>query len=153
MIKVVLTDEEILICKVLGNLRSLNKRLGEINDNGSTHEDDEVGLIGEYAFGKHYNLFMDISLHQKKGGGDFVRNGKVIDVKATTRPDGNLVSPISKLGTTDVDVYVLAIVNNNEVDLIGYATREEFLREENIVNLGKSRGFFYPRSKLRDLPL
>ena len=152
MIKVVLTDAEVLICRIIGNLRSLNKRLGEIDDAGSTNDDDEVGLIGEYAFGKHYNLFMDLSLHQKKGGGDFVRNGKVIDVKATTRPDGNLVSPLSKLGTTDVDVYVLAIVNNNEVDLIGYATREEFLREENIRDLGKSRGFFYPRSKLRELP-
>ena len=152
MIRVELTHEELLVCRFMGALRTLNNRIANVSITGSTDEDDETGMIGEYAFGKHYNLFMDITLHPRKGGGDFVRNGKIIDVKATKRPDGNLITPLAKQGTTDVDVYVLAIVQGNVVDLIGYATRDDFLQDENIRPLGHSKGYFLDRSALRKLP-
>ena len=62
----------------------------------------------------------------EKDSFDFIsKDGATIDIKATDRMDGNLVVP--KLMH---DVYVLAIVDGNTVDLVGYATKEMILKKQ-----------------------
>ena len=151
MITVHLTDSEIMICRFIASLRTMNCRASDVQQRyHATADDDITGVIGEYAFGKHFNLFMDITVHPRKGGYDFIgRKNQTIDVKATHHLDGRLVTPIFK-NETACDLYVLAIVNEpmKHVLLIGYATKDEFIKDDNITNLGRGDCYVLGRDKL-----
>lgn len=156
MITVHLTDSEIMICRLIGSLRTLNCRASNVEQRYyATPSDDITGVIGEYAFGKHYNLFMDITVHARKGGHDFTGQKKqTIDVKSTARANGRLIAPIFKNETTS-DVYVLAIVSEELkiVSLIGYAHRDDFIKDENITDLGRGPCYVLSREHLMPLPV
>ncbi len=102
------------------------------------------GFMAEYAFSKQFNLHLDIIGNLEKDSFDFIsREGATIDVKSTELIDGNLVVP--KLMH---DVYVLAIVDGNTVDLVGYATKEMIL-EAGKKDLGKGPVYFVNRKQLK----
>ena len=68
------------------------------------------------------------------------------DIKSTHYKTGNLLSTLKV--NQDVDVYVLAYVNKNIVDFVGWATKDELIRKENIKSLGHGSGYFLSRHKL-----
>lgn len=154
MITVHLTDSEIMTCRFIGSLRTLNCRASDAQQKyPATPNDDITGVIGEYAFGKHYNLFMDITVHARKGGHDFIgRKKQTIDIKATTRLDGRLIAPVWKNETAS-DIYVLAIVNEElkHVLLIGYAAKDDFINDANITDLGRGPCYVLSREALKPL--
>jgi len=103
-----------------------------------------LGFTAEYAFSKQFNLHMDIISNLEKDSFDFISsNGATIDIKATDRTDGNLVVP--KLMH---DVYVLAIVDGNTVDLVGYATKE-MIEKAGKKDLGNGPVWFVDRKDLK----
>lgn len=94
------------------------------------------GVLAEMAFGKAYNLWPDLSVAPRHGGPDLIgRNGWRIDVKATRRANGRLLVPTYK-PAGDVDIYVLAIVTDTEVDLIGYIDAAQAQHPDNLQDLG-----------------
>ena len=145
-----LKDDEISVCQILGRMRSLIARSANIKDakigdqNGA--DADVQGIIAEYAFAKQFNIFPDLGLSPRSGSYDGILNGIRYDIKATSYKNGKLLC--TKKYNPDVDIYVLAIVDNNNVNFIGYAKSEELRKEINLTNLGHGEGYAMTQDKL-----
>ena len=146
-----LDELEIELCEYIGKLRSSIARSNNVFDakigdqNGV--EADIQGFKAEYAFAKKNNLFPDFRLSPRSGSADGVtKENNRYDIKSTHYKTGNLLSTLKV--NQDVDVYVLAYVNKNIVDFVGWATKDELIRKENIKSLGLGSGYFLSRHKL-----
>ena len=141
--KVTLTTREMAICMMMGALRMWQ---GAKLDTTIIDKDkaSPQGFMAEYAFSKQFNLHMDIIGNLEKDSFDFIsKDGATIDIKSTNYLDGNLVFKNMKH-----DIYVLAIVDGNTVDLVGYATNEMIL-EAGKKDLGHGPSWFVNRKELK----
>lgn len=137
-----LTSDEMLTCRIIGNMRTINCRSHDVNkrekapnySQGDAWETDEYGVFGEYAFCKVNNIFFDPAVYPRKGSADcmFRLNGKKIrvDVKTTKHANGRLESREKK--NDDVDYFVLAILDGNKVSFPGYYKASDFYDETNL---------------------
>lgn len=107
---------------------------------------DVLGVMAEYAFAKRYNTFPDLGLTPRSGSADGILNGKRYDIKSTTYKTGRLLSTLKV--NPDVDIYILGIVGDLDVDFIGWASKEQLVREENIIDLGHGQGYALTQDKL-----
>lgn len=150
MFTVELTDAEVMVAKMLGGLRSIVGRTAGVTDRKVADMSglaiDEDGMIAEYAFCKHFNIFPDIVPGPRSGSYDCIYNGKRVDVKSTRYQSGRLLATLKD--NPDVDVYVLAIVEDNKVSFPGYATKSRLCSDENKVDLGRGVGYALEQSKL-----
>jgi hypothetical protein len=48
----------------------------------------------------------------------------------------------------DVDIYILAYVENNVVEFIGWVNKDQLINENNIKDLGHGKGYFLSKNKL-----
>ncbi len=149
--RVELDDFEVRLCEYIGELRSAIARKNNVFDakigKQSGVEADIQGFKAEYAFAKIYNLFPDFGLSPRSGSYDGkTRYGTRYDVKSTNRKEGNLLSTLKV--NDDVDVYVLAYVNENVVDFIGWIDKTSFIKEENIKDMGHGKAYFFSRKEL-----
>ena len=78
------------------------------------------GVISEYAFCKHYNVFLNCDTEPRSAGFDALANGYRFDIKSTRNPLNPLWinQKINKI----VDYYTLAIISEDRlsVDFKGY---------------------------------
>ena len=150
MIVVELTDAEMLVIKMLGGMRSIVGRTAGVEDkkvaNLSGLTIDEDGMMAEYAFCKHFNIFPDIVPGPRSGSCDCIYNGKRIDVKSTRYHSGRLLATLKD--NPDVDVYVLGIIDGNTVTFPGYATKAQLCQEQNKVDLGRGVGYALEQDRL-----
>ena len=151
MIKsITLSDAEMLVCKMLGGMRSIVGKTSGVKDAKVSDlprlQVDEDGMIGEYAFCKLMNVFPDIVPGPRSGSFDCVLKGKRIDVKSTRYKNGNLLATMKE--NPDVDVYVLALIEGNTVSFPGYASIEALIKPENIADLGHGKGYALCQEKL-----
>ena len=148
---VTLTHDELTVCQLIGRMRSLIARSAGVKDaKVGSHdgaEADVQGIMAEYAFAKHHNVFPDLGLSPRSGSYDGVLNGIRYDIKATKYKSGKLLC--TKKHNPDVDIYVLAIVDVGHVEFIGYAKAEELRKEENLTNLGHGEGYALEQHQLR----
>ncbi len=152
--KVSLDDKEVSLCKYIGTLRSSIARSNGVVDAKIGNQDgvdaDVQGFKAEYAFAKANNLFPDFGLSPRSGSYDGItRNNNRYDIKSTSHKRGNLLSTLKI--NKDVDIYILAVVDNNIVDFVGWASKETLIKDENIKDLGHGRGYFLSRHKLNKL--
>jgi hypothetical protein len=142
----VLTENEMLLCRTLGNMRTLNCRSYDVDwkqsgkdkapkySQGDPWESDEHGVFGEYAFCKINNIFFDPAVYPRQGTVDCVLevNGRKlrIDVKTTRHANGRLES--RERQNSDVDYFVLAILTGNEVSFPGYYKASTFYSDMNL---------------------
>lgn len=151
--EITLLPIEFNLIQIIANLRGIANRSGGVtNKRVSTNQYQDVefdGLIGEYAFCKLHNIFLDVIPNVRAGSYDCLYNGWRVDIKATRYHTGQLIG--HKDRNEDVDVFVLAIIDNNTVRFPGYALAEELYDVENITTLGKypQLVFALPQSKLR----
>lgn len=143
---------ELDLCHLIGRKRSEIARSHNVRDTKiGTHngEDADIqGFIAEYAFAKYLNIFPDFGLSPRSGSYDGVTHkGTRYDIKSTNNKNGNLLSTLKV--NNDVDVYVLAYVDNNSVEFVGWAKKDELIQQENIKDLGHGKGYFLSRNKLR----
>ena len=121
IISVPMSSEEIMTCRLIGNMRTISNRASVIKDRQMggqpTYQTDEEGVIGEYAFCKHHNIFFDPSIAVRSGSYDCLLNKYRIDIKATRRANGRLVATTKQ--NSDVDIFVLAIIGDHEVTFPG----------------------------------
>lgn len=138
-----LTCDEYEICKQIGEKRSMIARAAHVKDakmgKQSGVEADIQGMVAEFAFAKQFNVFPDFGLSPRSGGYDGICEGMRYDIKSTKYKSGRLLC--TKKYNKDVDVYVLAIVNQNEVDLVGYAYSYQLINDNNLINLGHGEGY------------
>jgi hypothetical protein len=146
-----LTDADVAYCKVVAGIRRVCNRardaksqmsLGRIVDNNG----EELGIIAEYAFCKHFNLYFDATFGGKDKGYDCVLNGQKIDIKGISNPRLNLVAFIKKERLSDI--YVLVSVEQEKVNIQGWVASEDLCRPENVKDLGYGERYFMERKKL-----
>jgi hypothetical protein len=139
------------LCEFIGQNRSKINRDNNIKDAKIGGQDgvnaDIQGFKAEYAFCKHFNLFPDFNVTPRNGSADGVtKKGTRYDIKSTDRKNGNLLSTLKV--NNDIDVYILAYIDNDTVEFIGWAKKTDLIREENIKNLEYGNVYFLDRSKL-----
>ena len=151
MIEVELSDDEVALCHLVGRNRALIARAAGVVDakmggqNGS--DADVLGFMGEYAFAKHFNVFPDCGLCPRSGSADGILQGYRYDIKATTYPNGRLLC--TKKDNPDVDMYVLVIVQEPLVKIIGYAFKADLRKDDNLIDLGRGEGYGMSQDQLR----
>jgi hypothetical protein len=112
-------------------------------------EIDRDGILAEMAFGKQFNLYPDLSIYPRTGGADLgSHKGFRVDVKSTRYKNGKLLIHMEK-SIDEVDIYALAIVDGNTVDLIGYIKSIDAMQEKNLRDLGHGVGFVIDQSLLK----
>jgi len=148
--KVQLDNIDIIICEMIGRMRNIVNRNFKVKDTkvskDSPNNIDVQGFLAEFAFCKHFNIFPDFDLRPRSGSYDALYNGYRYDIKSTRHKNGRLIATTKV--NPDVDIYILAIINDTEVDFIGYAFKEEFIKQENIKDLGYGDTYVLERDKL-----
>jgi hypothetical protein len=150
--KVTLDDGEMATAHFLATTRRLTAQAAKVKDkryrgNISAIGMDILGTVSELAWSKQWGIYPDLSPSPRRGGVDSFVNGKRIDIKATHHQNGRLIAPIHK-DADAVDVYVLAIVDENTVDFVGYAYSHELFSDQALVDLGQGLTHVLPQSKL-----
>lgn len=150
--KITLDAGEMAVASVSAAMRTASNRTAGVADvkigPQSQYQIELDGIVGELAFCKWKNVCPDLSISPRIKGADAVVDGKRVDIKVTRRPDGKLIAPITK-NVEDVDVYILGIVNDNEVDFVGWAFSHELINENTVRDLGRGKTYVIPQSSLR----
>jgi hypothetical protein len=152
--KVTLNKWEVRICTWLSKNRYESARKGGVTDAQmgpqASEETDRIGICGEFAFCKVFNLYPDMTIGPRKGGVDAWINGMAIDVKTTTCAHGRLLATTKKADRA-CDVYALVIGEPPTFTMAGWAHSYELLRAENLVNLGYGPGYALHRQRLHPM--
>jgi len=149
--KIILQQDEIAVCQMIGRMRSLIARSSGVKDAKIGDQDgaeaDVIGMMAEYAFAKQFNVFPDLGLSPRSGSADGVIKDKRYDIKSTTYKTGKLLCTTKD--NPDVDVYILAIVSGNEVNIVGWEYKDNLRKEENLIDLGHGKGYALTQDKLQ----
>ena len=73
--------------------------------------------------------------------------GKRIDIKSTRHKTGRLLA--TKKINPDIDIFVLAIIDEDKVSFVGYATAAELYDPSNLTDLGHGEGYAIEQKDLR----
>ncbi len=151
--KVTLRPDEITVCEMIGRMRTLIARNAGIKDAKIGSHDgmaaDVDGVIAEYAFAKQFNVFPDIGLSPRSGSCDGVYKNYRYDIKSTRYKTGKLLSTMKV--NPDVDMYILAIIEDNTVTFAGWALKDELIQKSNMKDLGHGKGYCLSQNQLRSL--
>lgn len=147
-----MTPPESAMALTLAVMRQTNSRAsGVVNKQMSKQNPIEIerdGVLSEMAFGKQFNLYPDFSVHPRKGGADLITHqGLRVDIKATRYRSGRLLIHIDKT-VEDVDIYVLAIIDGDDVDFVGYIKFADAIKKEYVKDLGHGVGYVIEQSSL-----
>jgi len=149
--KIKLDKHELDLCEYIGKQRSNIARSNNVFDAKIGTQDgvdaDIQGFKAEFAFAKYINVFPDFGLSPRSGSYDGVTpKGFRYDIKSTKHKNGNLLSTLKV--NNDIDVYILAYVDEDLVEFIGWAYKCDLIKEENIKDLGHGKGYFLSRELL-----
>jgi hypothetical protein len=137
---------------LMGVQRNAVARSQNINDQQMGKQNpveiDFDGMLAEMAFCKAWNIYPDFTIHPRQGGVDAItKQGTKVDVKATRVPNGRLlIHRNKKIG--EVDRYVLAIIDGDKVNLVGFIDEQSALDSKYLDDLGHGEGFVIPRAAL-----
>lgn len=135
-----LSDFEISIASFVAAGRQRVARDNGVIDKKVCNQDnlqvDIDGMIGELAFGKAFNLWPDLDVRPQSGTYDFLsKQGSKIDVKSTRHKTGKLLVNVKKKPDS-ADIYVLAVIDGNKVNIAGYMKTEEIMSDKYLTDLG-----------------
>lgn len=152
MTKVVLSDTEKRLCGYIGKLRnSITSQNSPdmIQDKSlDTIQISIDGVMSEYATAKFLNLHFDLNCDYRKFGPDLIsKRGAAIDVKSTNKRGGNL-NAVGWADEKPADIYILTEIHEDGVEVVGWISREEFLKPENRKDVGNGPFYSIPQSAL-----
>jgi hypothetical protein len=149
-----LSDTEINLIHVIGTMRfNITSEKGtDRNQSGADGLNMSIdGVMSEYAVAKLLNVHFDFNCDFRKFGADLIgRTGKTIDVKSTRKQGGNL-NAVKWSENKPAEIFILTEIGLDFVDVVGFITRNDFLIDENLTDVGKGEFYSVPRSKLRML--
>lgn len=149
--RVNLTDEELFICRTLGVMRR-SVAMKNVKDQqvgkDCVWSIDIDGVVAEYCVAKVLNVCVDLSVSPRKGGHDLISKGKTIDVKSTRHKNGRLLATLKKKDES-CDVYILAIVDDEGADIVGWEYGNVLFNDGNKIDLGHGIGYGIQQDKLR----
>tara|TARA_Y100000114_G_C11761606_1_gene330081 strand:+ start:2579 stop:3127 length:549 start_codon:yes stop_codon:yes gene_type:complete len=156
MKKVYLDEGDIELCELIAGLRETCNKAQKYEDRrGSKNRKiGYQGLLGEYAFAKKFNLFLNLCIAKKPGRAhiDFYSpKGLTIDVKTTSwgkntmnvnaqkpeHPDYYvccMVKEYTKAFNEHENVWELDEVYPPEVYLVGWISKNDFITKSKYVN-------------------
>ena len=148
-----MSPAESAIALMVAVMRNTTARQNGVGDKQMGGQDpiqiDRDGIIAEMAFGKQFNLYPDLSTYPRKSGADLItKTGLKVDVKATRYKTGRLLIHVDK-PVTEVDIYVLGIVDGDTVDFIGYVRSEDAIQAQNLKDLGHGVCYVIEQDALR----
>ncbi len=146
-----ITPDMRLIAALLGGMRAMVNRRQGVADKKIGPQDglqaDQDAIIGELAFAQLHNVWPDLSLTPRSGSCDVVVGRMRCDVKTTRRKDGSLLATTK--GNPDVDAYVLAILDDEQVLFPGYALASELCHESRLTTKGHGPTYAMNQAELR----
>lgn len=147
-----LTESEVHFLRTIASTRSYFSRKNNVVDqkfasDKSGFQIDFDGCLSEYAFCKWHNITFSLSFdNYTPGQPDCIYKNLTIDVKSTRLKSGRLVV---KLNPAPVDMYVLAIVQDDyTIFFPGYIRSEDLKKQENIRNLGTGDSYVLDQDQL-----
>ena len=158
MIRVRMADYEIELAKQIGLKRQEeNRKLTKENvslyaENGPFA--DQIGMLGELAIAKHFNVCPDLDVVCRRGSWDGLLYGWRYDAKTTHYKTGRLLGPDKK--NPDVEIYILCIApvkdfewkKNKTVSIVGWSHEFELYNEKNVGDLGRGKHFEMDQDEL-----
>lgn len=156
-ININLNEEEQAIAKFIAEKRRLTNRRNKVEEKKlgpNPGMEIEIGGYGaEMAVAKAFNVYPDFTTHSRSGGYDLIigkgKKQKRVDVKYTDNSNGNLIAPIKKgREKNGPEIYFLVIGKFPKYRLIGWCKREEFLKKENIKDIGHGPTYVLDRDQL-----
>jgi len=147
-----LSDTEINLIHVIGTMRfNITIEKGtDRNQSGADGLNMSIdGVMSEYAVAKLLNVHFDFNCNFRKFGADLIgRTGKTIDVKSTRKQDGNL-NAVKWSKNKPAEIFILTEIGFDFVDVVGFISREDFLIDVNLTDVGNGAFYSVPRNKLR----
>jgi hypothetical protein len=155
MIRLYLTKSEVEICTHVGKYRhAVTSQMGQERKQDTRQNGLQLsvnGVITEYAVAKALNLHFDLNCDFRKFGADLIsQKGNTIDVKSTEKHGGNL-NAVFWSNSKPADVFILTEIHNSYIGLIGWIDRENFLRQDNVRDVGNGNFYSMPQSQLFSL--
>lgn len=156
--QVKIDDKELSVINIISSLRSICSRVSNTIDQKFSNKHSGVdidfdGLVGEYAFCKANNVFLDLTIGTRSGSYDCIAKGKRIDIKTTRLQDGSLIGKLNR--NPDIDVFVLAIIipNKSYWDVLfpGWIYADDLYLPSNIVNLDSGQAYLVRQNYLNKL--
>jgi len=154
MTEIFLTDTEYHICRMIGQMRSVQTSslcATQIQSNLNPALIDRDGVMSEYIIAKHKKWFFDLNCNVRKFGADFIApTGHKIDVKSTRRVGGDMNVRITHKDK-DYDFYVLVELREQSGVIVGIAPRSIVIDDANICvsTITNEKYYKVPRSKLK----
>jgi hypothetical protein len=116
---------------------------------------DLVGILGELAVAKYFQVYPDISWSQETATGeaDMIVNDARIDVKTTDLEGGHLIVR-QEHKDHDIDCYILAIASLKRMPMVrlaGWAIPEEMFRDERLTDFGHAVSYAMTQEELNPL--
>jgi hypothetical protein len=147
-----LSDTEINLIHVIGTMRfNITSEQGnDRNQSGANGLNMCIdGVMSEYAVAKLLNVHFDFNCDYRKFGADLIgRTGKTIDVKSTRKQGGNL-NAVKWSENKPAEIFILTEIGFDFVYVVGFISREDFLIDANLTDIGNGEYYSVPRSKLR----
>lgn len=155
MNNIVLNTVEQKIAKYIANQRYENARSKNIIDckigTQSNYDTDLEGISSEIAFCKAYNIYPNLE-NNIDDGFDVIYNGFKIDIKSTKYKSGCLLATLKQKNNNNVDIFVLVIGRfPGPYTVIGAATKQSLINEQNIKDLGRGKGYVLEQKDLKDV--
>jgi hypothetical protein len=105
--------------------------------------------MSEYAVAKLLNVHFDFNCDFRKFGADRIgRSGKTIDVKSTRKQGGNL-NAVKWSENKPAEIFILTEIGLDFVNVVGFISREDFLIDANLTDIGNGAFYSVPRNKLK----
>ena len=150
-IQVMITDDLRVLANILGGFRTLVARNAGVKDAKMGAqlgvESDQDGMLAELCFAKAANVWPDLGLSPRSGSHDAMFRGMRVDIKSTRYPNGRLLSTLK--ANKDIDMYVLAIIQEDRVIFPGYALAKDLIDDKNITDLGHGKGYALTQDQLK----
>jgi len=106
-----------------------------------------VGVPGELAFAKLFNVWPDLDTTPRSGGADCERFGETIDVKTTGHPDEGLWAVTSK-SACPPDHYALMGGRNGKYQFHGFIRDDDLVKYGRVTTRYGRQGYEAPLSSL-----
>jgi len=114
-----LSSIELVYAAELAVKRRTTNRAAGVKDGLRAHGNkmayEGLDAIAEIAWAKLTSTLPDMTTQPRAGGADNTWRGLSVDIKATNRQQGRLLTPTSSRKRTGIDIYVLAIIAGNTV--------------------------------------
>jgi len=150
MIEVTLSEDEQALCRDVAMSRyATSRKLGltQLRIDSSEMNVELLGVQGELAFAKVFDLEDPKDNLGSDGGTDYTIQDITIDVKAASKPTYRLMFRSLESFKSQVGVLVVK-VNDNSFKLIGWTTRKHFAELSQPLGEG---GFTLEQSQLRPI--